>query len=190
MTRENARCTPGTPPLLASHLASRSHPISSGRAVLRRYCCSHRKSDLCSGILCALVTKPHHTGQEANTRREAGKVWCARLARTPTIEGFQSDVIPREGPARRRGGAQDDMRTACVVTCTAAAARSDGVVDSCDYSSQLAVEGENRSESERSGVVGGVTVASSRGQPRCKERLKVGHNRNWHWTLDRLIGIL
>ena len=126
----------------------------------------------------------------ANTRREAGKVWCARLARTPTIEGFQSDVIPREGPARRRGGAQDDMRTACVVTCTAAAARSDGVVDSCDYSSQLAVEGENRSESERSGVVGGVTVASSRGQPRCKERLKVGHNRNWHWTMDRLIGIL
>ena len=59
-------------------------------------------------------------GKYANTGTCADKVWCARLARMPTIEGFLVGV----------------------------------------------------------------------GDPRCKERLKVGHNRNWHWTLDRLMGIL
>ena len=40
--------------------------------------------------------------------KNAGKVWCARLARMPIIEGYQVGVIPWVGAASRRGGAQGD----------------------------------------------------------------------------------
>ena len=39
-------------------------------------------------------------------RKYAGKLWCARLARRPILEGFQTGVIPRAGAVRRRSVAQ------------------------------------------------------------------------------------